>query len=234
MGSEMCIRDSITREKKMQKIDFVRRLEYIMRLLRKLMSKDSDAWWHVNIYFIGRAFRAGVYEEAARSRKAFISRGLDVNLRLIEARYGNDLLKTVYDDLLKYLGSRAYRILSSSSFSRSEGKVFGRLKHLLDYIIVVLASLRDDERILSRIGDIMKEKEVSVDEYLDILSELGYRAVHRQVRITTEVRPQPQTYLPTIRYSKQNLSEDIEEEVNEEHKEVEDRYVRVDKDVEVL
>ena len=74
------------------------------------------------------------------------------------------LIFTSYNDLLEYLSGRVYRILSSGSSSRSEGKVFGRLKHLLDYIVVVLASLKDDERILSRIEDVMKEKEVSVDE----------------------------------------------------------------------
>ena len=224
----------ITKERIMQKSHFVKRLEYIVRLLRKLMSKDGGAWWHVFIYFVGRAFRAGVYEEAARSRKVLISRGLDVNLRLIEARYGGDLLNTIYDDLLGYLGSRAYRILSSGSFSRSEGKVFGRLKHLLDYIIAVLASLRDGEgRLLRRVEDVMGKREVSADEYLGILRELGYVGAKKSKAkvATSEVRPQPQTYLPTIRYTKQNLSEDSEEGIEDEeegYEVVKDRYEPVE------
>ncbi len=221
----------ISREKVVQRQDFVMRVEYVMRLLRKLMSVNGGKW-HVFMYFIGEVLRAGVYEEAKYTRALLKDRGLDINLRLIEARYGGDLLSTIYDDLLRYLGSRAYRILSSGSFSRSDGRVFGRLKHLLDYIIAVLTSLRDGEKGLLRIEDVMRKHEVSVNEYLDILRELGYEAVRKRLRTATEVKPQPQVYLPAIRLARQSMSEGEDEE--EGYEVIEDRYEVIYEDYERL
>jgi len=198
----------ISREKKVQRIHFVSRLEYIMRLLKKFMHSDGGVWWHVNIYFIGEVFRAGVYEEARYSRALFKSKGLDIRLKLIELRYGNeDLVNSVFNDLLEWLGTRVCRLISKGKYSRSKGKVFGRLKHLLDYIIAILMSLKEGDTGLSRIEDLMRKHEEDVDTYLDLLRELGYVGARTTKKLVTEARSQPQTYLPTIRYTKQNLSE---------------------------
>ena len=227
----------VSREKVMQRIDFVRRLEYVMRFIKKLMSVDGSGWWHAFIYFMGKAFRAGVYEEAKRTRKVFMGRGLDINLRIIELRYeGRDLTSIIYEDLLRFLGSRAYRILNRGNYSRSEGKVFGKLKHLLDYIIAILTSLKEGKKGLLRIEDLMREHEEYVDTYLDLLKELGYEGV-KKVRPTKPKAALHITYAPTIKLTKQNLSSnehDYEEGSGENYEVVEDRYERIDDDVEVI
>jgi len=80
----------ISRERVVQRQDFIRRLEYVMRFLKKLMGRDGGGRWHVFIYFVGRAFRLGVYEEAKYTRALLKSKGLDIGLRLIELRYGSE------------------------------------------------------------------------------------------------------------------------------------------------
>jgi len=140
-----------------------------MRELKKLMKDHSE--YHVFLYFIAYGFRSGVHEEVRAIRGRFKELGSNITLKLIELRYGNNLREEVFKDLLTYLGSRVSGILKSD-FRKSNGMVFSRLKHLLDYCLLILTYVKEEEFLKDFIEDLAGKVEVDVREYRKVFNEL--------------------------------------------------------------
>jgi len=214
-----------------EKCSFERRLKYISRRIEEFAERDQATRYHYFIYFCGYGFRAGVYEALKKARSSFIRDGVNANIRLIDLRT-TSIRETIYRDLSNYLNRRLYGALTGD-FSKSRNMVYGALKAFIDYLLMVLAHLKRDNSLATRLEDIARLREFEVDKYREIIESLAGppKPVKERSAAATGIErsSDSKTELVIKLYGNIDNSEDLEEE----EEVVDDRFERVE-DVEVL
>lgn len=174
----------LTLERVLQRRDFEKRLNYILNELNNSPWNITNLDTHTFIYFIGYKFRAGVYERAKEIRKNIIRQGYNILLRLVELRYNNFIQGIVFQDIFQFLSSRFYKLINSQGFHKSNGKIFSRPKHFLDWIILILYHLGHNGIVkFDNIDYLIKMSEAPISEYKNLLItlEIGKQVIQNRL-----------------------------------------------------
>jgi len=99
-------------EKPVEKHTFERSWRYVWRRIEEFAEDDRGFEKHIFIYFAGEGFRAGVEEAKSAVNKDFKESGVNARIRLVDLRF-RSLGDAVRRDLIRYLGSRAWRLIES-------------------------------------------------------------------------------------------------------------------------
>lgn len=215
----------MTRQRILHRQNFNRRIEYILRELKKLAEKLEGSELHVFIYFMGYQFRIGVYERAKEIRRNIVKQGYNILLRLVELRYDNSLYDLVFRDVFQFLSSRAYKLIERPGFRKTNGMVFSKPKHFLDWILLVLTYLREDNQLRNIVEDLLTKTEAPISKYKDLLLSME----HGSLVVNTGLRPK----LLAARETTYGVG--VEEAVNDNSQDEEDEdFERIEKDFEVV
>jgi len=164
-------------ERPASKKTFKRFLEYIWKRLEEFEREDAGFWKHRFIYFVAEGFRAGAEELRKRVNKDFKERGEDTRIRFVKVNPEPAIVvSTVRRDIVKFLGSRAWRYIWKLNSGSAEGNnadrksVKGAKKHFLDFIMLVLSRLLDQKAYLDA-QDVAARDEVLLSVYTNFLHE---------------------------------------------------------------
>jgi len=236
----ICIAMYLSRETPVEKYTFLKARERIGRELKEFCKKDSATEYHYFIYFIGYGFSAGVYESKKIITSEFIKYGFNVLFRLINLRSGMNPRNIVYLDLKNYFAARINGFLYKD-FSKSKNKIHGSLKALVDYLLMILAYLKNDTKLILEIEDLARYSEYDVNYYRSfVASIIGPPKPRKEKPSKIESTPVAATGIERSSNNSElviKLYGDIDidsEELEEEEEAIDDRFERVDSDVEVL
>ncbi|RDD52770.1 MAG: hypothetical protein BA066_07910 [Candidatus Korarchaeota archaeon NZ13-K] len=157
--------------KPVSKFIFERSWRYIWRTVEEFTEEDRGFEEHIFIYFAGEGFRAGVEEAKRAVNGGFKESGVNAKVRLVDLRF-RSLGDTIRRDLIRYLGSRAWRLIESLGGGRDGVKVRGSVKSFLDFVALIVSRLTDLS-VYRDVQDISKRGEALLSVYRAILEKLS-------------------------------------------------------------
>jgi len=161
----------LSTETPVEKYHFEERFSYIYRRIEEFAERDSYTDYHYFIFFCGYGFRAGVEDAIERVRSKLFRDSPEAVIRYVDLRNGESIRSKLYMALKEYFGARVYGILRGD-YERSENRVFGPVKAFIDYQLMILANLKRDGLLITRLEDIARKGEYDVNEYRNIIESL--------------------------------------------------------------